>query len=315
MGRKTLAAVLHEYNKPLSLEYIDLEPGPGEAIINVKASGVCGRDIVIWRGGFKLNPPLVLGHEVFGELNDKPVGVYGAVTCGKCDYCRTGRENLCNELTFLGEGRLGGYAEAVAVPTRNIFELPDEQFEKYAAATCPLATSIHAARLADPRGRKVMVTGAGGSVGMHMIQYLKTLGAKVIAVTSSGKKPKVEKYADEVVLEGQRYPGKVDIVYDNVGAPTINEGLRSLDKEGTLVLIGNVEGQEIVLKRPALTIMREQRIVGSAAYTSAEVREAVKLIHDGAINTEFIPYKLKDVNKAIDDVINRRVLGKAVLIP
>lgn len=119
-----------------------------------------------------------------------------------------------------------------------------------------------------------MVTGgAGGSVGMHMIQYLKTLGAKVIAVTSSGKKPKVEKYADEVVLEGQRYPGKVDIVYDNVGAPTINEGLRSLDKEGTLVLIGNVEGQEIVLKRPALTIMREQRIVGSAAYTSAEVRE------------------------------------------
>ncbi len=50
MGRKTLAAVLHEYNKPLSLEYIDLEPGPGEAIINVKASGVCGRDIVIWRG-------------------------------------------------------------------------------------------------------------------------------------------------------------------------------------------------------------------------------------------------------------------------
>lgn len=111
MGRKTLAAVLHEYNKPLSLEYIDLEPGPGEAIINVKASGVCGRDIVIWRGGgFKLNPPLVLGgHEVFGELNDKPVGgVYGAVTCGKCDYCRTGRENLCNELTFLGEGSLGG---------------------------------------------------------------------------------------------------------------------------------------------------------------------------------------------------------------
>ncbi len=62
-------------------------------------------------GGFKLNPPpLVLGgHEVFGELNDKPVGgVYGAVTCGKCDYCRTGRENLCNELTFLGEGSLGG---------------------------------------------------------------------------------------------------------------------------------------------------------------------------------------------------------------
>ena len=312
---KALAAVLHEFNKPLSLEYIDLNPGPGEVIVKVKASGICGRDIVIWRGGFKLSPPLVLGHEVFGELNGEPVGVFGAITCGKCMYCRNGKENLCDELMFLGEKRFGGYAEAVSVPERNIFKLPDDQFEKYAAATCPLATAIHATKLVDPRGLKVMVTGAGGSVGIHMIQYLKMLGAKVVTITSKQKKPIIEKYADEVVLEGEKYNGYVDVVYENVGAPTINESLRSLRKEGTLVLIGNVEGQEIPLKRPALTIMREQRIIGSAAYTKSEVLEAIKLIHEGSINTSFTAYNLRQVNEAINDVVNKRIPGKAVLIP
>nr|WP_252900823.1 alcohol dehydrogenase catalytic domain-containing protein [Vulcanisaeta sp. JCM 14467] len=70
---RVLAAVLREFNKPFSIEEYDIgDPGPNDVVVRVKAAGICGRDLVIWRGGFKnLKPPLILGHEIFGEVNGK----------------------------------------------------------------------------------------------------------------------------------------------------------------------------------------------------------------------------------------------------
>ncbi|WP_069807395.1 alcohol dehydrogenase catalytic domain-containing protein [Vulcanisaeta thermophila] len=314
------AAVLREFNRPFSIEDFDIgEPGPNDVVVRVRAAGVCGRDLVIWRGGFRnLKPPLVLGHEIFGELNGKPVGVHGAIVDDTCEYCRAGKENLCVNLQFFGENRPGGYAEYVISPRNNVFELPDGEYEKYAASICPVATAIHASKVSGVKdGTRVLVTGAGGGVGVHAIQYLRYLGAYVIAVTSPSKADFVSRYADEVVTEAEfsRKVRNVDVVFEVVGAATINESLRALRREGTLVLIGNTEGEEIRLVRPALTVMREHRIIGSAAYTRRETLEAVNLVHRGVVKPVYVKYSLSDVNKAYEDLINRKVLGRAVLIP
>ena len=316
---RVLAAVLREFNKPFSIEEFDIgEPGPGDVVVRVKASGICGRDLVIWRGGFRnLKPPLILGHEIFGEVNGRAVGVFGAITDGTCQYCRAGKENLCVNLQFFGEGRPGGYAEAVIAPASNVFELPDSDFVKYAAAVCPLATAIHASKLGGVGpGVRVLVTGAGGGVGIHAIQYLRYLGAYIISVTSPYKADFVAKYSDEVITDREfsRKVRDVDVVFEIVGAATINESLRALKREGVLVLIGNTEGEEVRLVRPALIIMREQRIIGSAAYTRREVLEAVQLLHKGVVKPVYRTYAFKDVNRAYEDLINNRVLGRAVLV-
>ncbi len=316
---RVLAAVLREFNKPFSIEEYDIgEPGPNDAVVRVRAEGICGRDLVIWRGGFRnLKPPLILGHEIFGELNGKAVGIFGAITDGTCSYCRAGKENLCVNLQFFGEGRPGGYAEAVIAPKNNVFELPDSDYVKYAAAVCPLATAIHASKLGNASpGTRVLVTGAGGGVGIHAIQYLKYLGAYVISITSPSKADFVAKYSDEVITDREfsRKVRDVDAVLEIVGAATINESLRALRREGTLVLIGNTEGEEIRLMRPALTVMREHRIIGSAAYTRREVLEAVDLLHRDAVKPVYKVYRFRDVNQAYNDLVNQRILGRAVLV-
>ncbi|BCS92477.1 Acryloyl-coenzyme A reductase [Metallosphaera sp. J1] len=312
---KALAAVLERFSEPLVLR--EAEVGEGLSV-QVKASGMCGRDLVIWRGGFRnLTPPLILGHEIYGEYEGKPVGVYGVETCGECRYCKAGKENLCENARFLGEARPGGYAEVVAVREQGIFPLPDKEYEKYAAGVCPLATAIHSSRIAGiQRGDTVLVTGAGGGVGIHTIQYLKFLGAKVVSVTSSSKVEVVSKFSDQVITQKDfsRQVKDVDAVIELVGSETVNESLRALKREGTLVLVGNVTGKEISLMRPALTIMREHRIVGSAAYTRAEVREAVRLIHEGMVKPVYRKYHLREVNTAMKDMMEGNVLGRAVLV-
>ncbi|BBE42131.1 Alcohol dehydrogenase [Conexivisphaera calida] len=311
--------MIEEFGRDLRMEDVEMEPGPGEVPVEVRASGICGRDLVVWRGGFRnLRPPLIPGHEVFGELDGRPVGVFGAITCGTCRYCRSGKENLCESLTFLGEGRPGGYAEVVDVPLGNVFDLPDSDYPRYAAAACPLATAIHSSRIAGIReGERVLVTGAGGGVGIHAIQYLRAIGAKVISATSEGKVDVVSRYSDQVVTgrEFSRDVREVDAVLEIVGSDTVNESLRSLRREGRLVLVGNVGGRSIELVRPAMSIMREHAILGSAAFTKSEYLEAVRMIHEGMIEPHYRTYPLEGVNDAYRDVAGGRIVGRAVLVP
>jgi alcohol dehydrogenase len=312
------ATVLEKYNEPLVIKEIEAQLQNNEVAIKVKATGICGMDIVIWRGGFRnLTPPLVLGHEIFGELEEKPVGIYSIINCGRCKYCVSGKENLCLNSQFLGMAKFGGFAEYVIVPRDNIFQLPDKEYVKYAATVEPLATSIHAVKLAlVEKGKTILVTGAGGGVGIHMIQYLKYLGARVVSITSESKKEAVKRYSDEVITEKDfsRYIKDVDVVMELVGSETINESLRALSREGILVLVGNVTDSEITLKRPALTILREQRIIGSASYTRKEVDEAIKLIRNNVVKAIYKEYEFESTNEAITDLLHNKILGRAVLI-
>src|SRR5579875_596434 len=300
------AALLTSFQREFQILDIDPKLEMDDVLLNVKATGICGRDLVIWKGGFaNLKPPLILGHEIFGELDGLPKAVYPALNCGNCEYCRSNMENLCTSLSFLGENRFGGYAEQVAISRDSLLDLPDRDYEKYAATMCPIATAIHACKLVDVEDKKVLVTGAGGGVGIHAIQYLKLKGAKVIAITSEHKLKFVEKYADQAITEKafSKIVKNVDVVFEIVGSATINESLRALKRQGTLVLIGNLEGNEISLQRPPLFIMREHRIIGSAAYTKQDFKEALSIV-SRYIDPYYTPYRLDQINDAYRDLLS-----------
>ena len=312
MARRYRAMVLHEFGAPFRPEVLEAgEPQEGWVWLTVRATGVCGRDRVVWMGGFRnLKPPLILGHEVFGEVDGKPYGVYPAVP------------STCNGspcILLLGENLPGGYAELVQVPRASLVELPTRDYSRYAAAVCGVATMIHASKVAGVGpGDKVLVTGSLGGVGIHGVQYLSMIGARVYAYTRRRDKARVLKELGvEPVhsLDFYREKGRVDVVMEIVGARTFNESMRSLRTGGTLVLVGNVGGEPVVIERPALLVMREIKVTGSAAYTMDEYRQAVELVGSGRIRAFYTEYRLEEVNKAYKDISEGRIIGRAVLVP
>ncbi|MEB3816860.1 MAG: zinc-binding dehydrogenase [Desulfurococcales archaeon] len=316
--RRVRAAVLHSFRDPFSVEETEVEVPDDWVEVEVKAVGICGRDIVVWKGGFRnLKTPLILGHEVYGTYNGKPVGVFPAIVPRECTT-KLGNALECPYMV-LGENSPGGYADKVYVPPWILVELPDREYEKYAAAVCGVATMLHAARVAGVKaGDKVLVTGASGGVGIHGLQLLKLLGAKVYAYTRSEEKARIlRSLGVEAVTDLSFYKseGRVDSVMELVGARTINDSMRTLRPGGHLVLIGNITGERILIERPALFVMREIHIHGSAAYNMAEYKAAIEIVSRGAIKPFYKTYKLEDINIAYKDALEGRLLGRAVLTP
>ena len=312
------AAVLNDFRRPLIWTTIEIaDPQADECVLTVRAAGICGRDRVVARGGFpNYRPPLVLGHEIFGAVEGRPCSVYPFLYCGECPECRIGQENLCTGGgAIFGETRPGGYATAVVVPKTLLIPLPDDAYVRYAAATCPVATSLHAVRVSGIHpGDRALVTGAGGGVGIHMVQVLRQLGVDVIALTTPHKAGTLRSLGVQVLTEQKRID-PVDVVFENVGTPTMNYSLSVLRRQGTLVWIGNVTGTAPRIARPALTIMREHRIVGSAAYTRREWMQALEWIASGRVQPFYRTFALSDVNAAYQAMDGGEVIGRAVLIP
>ena len=150
---------------------------PGETLIKVKASGICGSDMHAYHGNDERRiPPLILGHEVSGtsldgKYKNKDVVINPLISCEKCDYCNNQREHLCPERTMIGMStpikREGGLAELVSVPEKNIFEVPKKLNIKEAALAEPAAVALHAVLLAEQNLKKtlseckILIQGAG----------------------------------------------------------------------------------------------------------------------------------------------------------
>jgi D-arabinose 1-dehydrogenase-like Zn-dependent alcohol dehydrogenase len=201
-----LAAVLRSWNEALRLEEVPTpEPGRGEVLIRVRACAPDQFDVTIAAGrvaGAKA-PPLILGHEIAGDVvavgpGVEQVGPGDRVTvfiyliCGRCRFCLVGRETLCERFGgFVGVQVDGGLAEYVIVPAENIVPIPADL--DYAAA-CIIPGAVAAAYHAIDRRLKVrpadtvLVVGAAGGVGVHAVQLAKLAGARVIAADVSGER-------------------------------------------------------------------------------------------------------------------------------
>jgi D-arabinose 1-dehydrogenase-like Zn-dependent alcohol dehydrogenase len=316
------------------------EPGPDDLLVRIHAAGICYHDLLSRAGRIPRDRAgQILGHEIAGEVvaagspaNAARIGervvIYQRVYCGSCRYCLAGRQDLCRNSRVLGESGGGGYAEFACVPARNAIPIPGELDMKAAAlAVCPIGTSVRAAlgvaRLGP--GDKVLITGAGGGLGLHQIQVAKSVSAHVIAVTSSEAKAAIVRQAgaDEVVISADlkfsrevwRLTDKqgVDAVLENVVTGTFGESLRATAPRGIVVVLGNI-GTRPVEVDPGLLIVRRIRIAGSGNATYEDVHRALHLLATGAVKPfigKVLPFPQVSEGHALME--RREVAGRVVL--
>lgn len=318
-------------------------PSRGEVLLRVRGCGVCYRDTIVRRGFMRSKAPVIPGHEVSGEVVDFGDGVEGfergdLVASLIYSYdpsdpgCSGGRENLCQSRASIGEDRDGCYAEYVALPYWILVRIGDPGAappEAYSIAACVVGTSIRAVKTLGnvSRGELVLVTGAGGGVGIHALQVAKALGASVIAVTRSEEKARVlEKLgADHVVISRTGFSEEVrklsggegaDLVVETVGGPTLEQSLRSVRRGGRVALIGNVDPrpQSLLL---GLVILREVKIIGVMNSTRRELDEAVDLMRRGLVKPQIrtIPLEEDAVRKAHRELEAGSSVGRIVIKP
>jgi acryloyl-coenzyme A reductase len=337
------AIVVEAFGGPEVLKLVEREtptPAPGEALVEVAACGVCYHDLLDRGGrlpGVRL--PLVLGHEIAGTVqavgpgvtSPRPgerVVVYQRASCGTCRYCVDGRHDLCRTGGLLGSQRDGGYAEYVVIRAHNLIPLPPGvAFADAALSVCPIATSLHAVKAVAEvgLGDVVLVTGAGGGLGLHQIALARLAGADVIAVTTSEGKMAALRAAgaDEVVLApdlrfsaavwGLTAKQGVSVVLDNVVTGTFGESMRSLGPDGRLVVLGNIDVARVDFN-PGLAITRRLRVLGSGNCTLREVREVVALLDRQRLRPAVgavLPFP--EAAEAHRRVEARDVVGRAVL--
>jgi D-arabinose 1-dehydrogenase-like Zn-dependent alcohol dehydrogenase len=305
------AVTFDAFGAPDVLQVTEVErpqPGRDDVLVRIHATGICHHDVLSRAGRIPGRPGRILGHEIAGEIvavgadvasarMGERVALYQRLFCGSCRFCLRGRHDLCRASRVLGEEGGGGYAEFACVPARNAIGLPAGlDMTAAALAVCPIGTSVRAliGVAATEPGQTVLVTGAGGGLGLHQIAIAKSVQASVIAVTSSPQKVRALRAAgaDEVIVSADlKFSREVwrltarqgaDVVLENVVTGTFGESLRSAAQNATVVVLGNVGAQPVELD-PGLVIMRRIRIAGSGNATFADVHTALHLLAGKAV--------------------------------
>lgn len=288
------------------------KPGPGQVKLRVRAAGLCGTDLHIYKDEFRSWPPVVLGHEVAGEIVELGEGVQGLkpgmrVTtetyfsyCGKCRYCRAGNINLCLERRSIGSAVNGGFTSYLITPARNIHELPENVDFRAGALTEPLACVVHAA-LTTPTVTPgdVAVIAGPGSIGLLTLQVVKAAGATAVMLGTDADEHRLELArdlgADHVVNVQRSDPASLigdltegglgaDVVYECAGAGAAAQQLLTLvRRRGRYVQIG-LFGKPIAWDLDQL-VYKELTATGSNASTPPSWLRAIELMRTGKVRT------------------------------
>jgi 2-desacetyl-2-hydroxyethyl bacteriochlorophyllide A dehydrogenase len=283
-----MQALIFKDVRTMALEDVaDPSPGSGEVIVEVGACGICGSDLEGYVGtpGMRARrvPPLLLGHEFAGtvvsgpsDMEGRRVGVYPLVTCGRCDKCAAGMTQLCRSRSLIGLQRPGAFAQRVAVPVRQLHELPDGVPSHIGAVAEPLAVALHALALAGPpvSGRRVVVFGAG-AIGWLAAWAAARAGAVVTSIDVDASR---RRRALEAGVEGAEAPPReeADITIDSVGAQaTRKAAVESLTPGGVAIFLGLHDDSHEASFYPV--VLEERKIQGCFAYDVDDFRRAIEL--------------------------------------
>lgn len=289
------------YTAPNEITFRD-EPDPvagsGDVLLAVDAAGICGSDMHAYHGRDpRRTPPLILGHELAARIVDGPragtrVTVNPLIVCGRCDYCMSGRDNLCAQRTMIGMTRPGGFAEHVAVPAQTLIEIPSGMSARAAALTEPAATALHALNLAMraltrplPEVRLLVI--GGGAVGLLSALLARAYGCRDVALAETNPlRRKAAAAAGQVrVLDPAEKASGVEagaeLVIDAVGAKaTRNAALAAVRPGGVVIHIGLLDwASEIDMRKLTLA---EITLIGTYTYSTADLRATVAALHAGA---------------------------------
>ncbi len=322
-------------------DYPDPEPGPGEALIRVRACALNHLDIWLRKGipAYRLSLPHVPGSDVSGEILSLAEGTCGFtvgqkvivnpnLTCGACRACRSGEDSQCDSFGIFGARTWGGYAELTKAPVRNLIPMPENlTFEE--AASFPL-TFLTAWHMLITRGRLqpgewVLIWAAGSGVGSAAVQIAKLGGATVIATVGSEEKAEkayaigadfvlIHSREDVVqrVMEVTRGRG-VDLVADHVGAETLQKSLQASAKGGRIVTCGATTGAGAECDIRFL-FSRQLSIIGSMMGRTSELLTLTDLVANGRLKPVIDRvYPLQDAAKAQEQMEKRKFFGKLVL--
>jgi NADPH:quinone reductase-like Zn-dependent oxidoreductase len=291
------AVPFFEHGSPDVLQYCELQdpvPGKDIVVIEVEYCGVNHLDIWTRMGvaGKKIRLPHICGCDIVGTLKGQRVMVYPGVSCGRCQHCKSGHENLCSDFAIIGgmNDWNGGYAEKVGVPARNIVKLPPALKSETAATLAVsylVAWNMLKANGAG-RGKTVLIYGAASGVGMATIQLAKALGAKVITTASGPTKNSfakklgahhvIDRTSQNVVEEIKKIaPAGVDIVIDHVGAATWPTSIAALRQGGRMAVCGMTSGNEATV--PVRMFYNKQIVMtGALLGTRGELQELLKFV-------------------------------------
>ncbi|HEX4041424.1 MAG TPA: zinc-dependent alcohol dehydrogenase family protein [Xanthobacteraceae bacterium] len=324
------AMVLERLGEPLKLvERPDPAPGDGEVRVRVAACGVCRTDLHVIDGELP-NPklPVVPGHEIVGVIDAMGRGVDGldigmrvgvpwlGKTCGHCPYCRSGRENLCDDPLFTGYTRDGGYATHAVADARYVFRLPDGNDVAAAPLLCAGLIGWRSLRLAG-EGKRIGLYGFGAAA--HIIaQVARWQGREVYAFTRAGDAA-AQQFARSL---GACWAGGSDdappepldcaIIYAPVGA-LVPAALRAVRKGGRVVCAG-IHMSDIP-SFPYSVLWEERELKSVANLTRGDGDEFFSVVPRVGIKTQTKPYPLPRANEALADLRSGRLQGAAVLVP
>src|SRR5579862_766631 len=325
------AMVLERPGEPLKLvERPDPRPGDSEVRVRVAACGVCRTDLHVVDGELP-NPklPIVPGHEIVGTIDLVGNGVDALAagmrvgipwlghTCGRCRYCREGRENLCDHPLFTGYTRDGGFATHTVADARYVFRLP-ESGEDVATAPMLCAGLIgwRSLRMAG-EGKKIGMYGFGAAA--HIIaQVARWQGREVFAFTRTGDVA-AQAFARKLGASWagsseEKPPEPLDcaIIYAPVGA-LVPAALSAVRKGGRVVCAG-IHMSDIP-SFPYRLLWEERSVASVANLTREDGREFLAIAAEAKVKTATTPYPLAKANEALDDLRQGRLEGAAVLVP
>jgi len=298
-----------------NVELRDVEepsPLPGQVKIAVRAAGICGTDLHIYRDEFRTWPPVVLGHEISGQVAEIGEGVTRArrghrVTtetyfsvCGTCRFCREGQINRCPERRSLGSAVNGGFTSFLVVPERNVHLLPDNVSYLAGALTEPLACVVHGA-LELPRLRPgdVAVISGPGAIGLLTLQVVKAAGLQIVVLGTDADEHRLETAAQlgatlALNVERDDYRSEVadltdgagaDIVYECSGAGKAAQMLLELVRRGGQYAQIGLFGKPVAWDLDQVCY-KELTVTGSNASVPSAWTRALRLMAEGAVVTE-----------------------------
>lgn len=341
----TMKAVrFHQHGGPEKLIYEECAaptPGPGEALLRVKACALNRLDLWVRQGipAYPVTLPHILGSDICGvvlEGDDLPAGiavgdevvVYPGIFNPGSQAASLGRENLDPDFKIIGGHTPGGYAEQVVVPSRNLVKKPPKLTAVEAAAyplTFLTAWHMLATKAQVKESENVLILGAGSGVGTAGVQIARYLGAHVIAATTH--EHKVEKLkalgADEVlvghpqdlapkVLAATRNLG-VEVVFEHVGPATWEQSLKVVARGGRIVTCGATTGPEVPLVLRQL-FGREITLMGVTLGTLSELQRLTKLVAAGSLKPVVDRvFPLAEARAAQEALLSKEHTGKIVL--
>lgn len=309
----------------------------GEVVVRIDAVGICGSDLHAYHGHDpRRQPGLVLGHEFAGTVIDSACAGWAVgrrvtgnplITCGHCEHCLQGRDNLCVNRTMVGMTRPGAFAERMGIPGRCLIELPDALATPHAALTEPAATALHAVNLSERAMHRPLAEGrvlvlGGGAIGMLAALLLRHRGVDrlEVAETNPLRRASLQQHARCTAFDPRVRQGDdsgFELVIDAVGsAATRHAALAAVKPGGVVMHIGLQDwASEIDMRKLTLA---EITLLGTYTYSMADLRATVAALARGVFgDLSWIERRALSAGpQAFDDLHHGRVASaKMVLEP